>query len=319
MKKAVSLLLTGLMAFSAVSAGAVSASAATEEPAAIAFEAGSKIFFDNTNTNWNQVYFYSWNYGYFGDSVPMTQEGESEIYSVVVPVDVPAYDAAGNPTEYFLFKSAEDWSGSQTANQTVEAGMNTYTPSADCSTVTKSNTEYTPTTEVAITPYSKSFTGSIDVTVYAFNTNGAKAEYQINNDAPVTFTEPTTIKLTDTATVKVTAGTASTECTFTKIPDAEITVKAYNEDGSEYTGSMYVYTYGGDRVAPGFDIMQNLGGGTYTYTLNGSAHVIFTTTNDWTDAVKFIIGDPETDDQEPFVASGSSVVYDLTYPETVQV
>lgn len=60
MKKAVSLLLTGLMAFSAVSAGAVSASAATtdDEPVALAFEAGSKIFFDNTNTDWDQVFFY---------------------------------------------------------------------------------------------------------------------------------------------------------------------------------------------------------------------------------------------------------------------
>ena len=199
MKKVISLLLTALMAFSVATVGAVSASAVEEDPE-IAITAGSHIFFDNTNTQWTDVYFYAWNYGYFGDSVPMEQIGNTNVYEIVVPQDVP--DGA----EYFLFKSAPDWSGQQTANQTVETGKNTYTPVIDetgAMTVTKSITIDSPTTEVAITPYSKSFTGSIDVTVYAFNTGDATATYQIGDAAPVAFTSPTTITLTSTATVTV--------------------------------------------------------------------------------------------------------------------
>ena len=56
MKKVISLLLTALMAFSVVTVGAFSASAVDEEPE-IAITAGSHIFFDNTNTQWTDVYF----------------------------------------------------------------------------------------------------------------------------------------------------------------------------------------------------------------------------------------------------------------------
>lgn len=304
MKKVISLLLTALMAFSVVTVGAVSASAAVEEDTAPAITAGSHIFFDNTNTQWTNVYFYAWNYGYFGDSVPMEVSDKGpNMYEIVVPQDVP------NGAEYFLFKSAEDWSGQQTPNQTVETGKNTYKPVFDEEgkmTVTKSHTDDPATLEVAITPYSKSFTSSIDVTVYAFNTGDTTATYQIGNAEPVAFTSPKTITLTDTATVTVTAGTATTSCTFTKIQDAVITVNALG-----YTGDMYIYTYGGDRVAPGFAPMVSLGEGVYTYTLNGSANVIFTTTNDWSTATKFLINGIQ---QEPFVAAGSTPVFTLTLP-----
>lgn len=274
-------------------------------PSAYSSVAGSHIFFDNTNTQWTNVYFYAWNYGYFGDSVPMEVSDKGpNMYEIVVPQDVP------NGAEYFLFKSAEDWSGQQTPNQTVETGYNTYTPVIDEAgkmTVTKSFTADPAAAEVAITPYSKSFTGSIDVTVYAFNTGDTTATYQIGDAEPVAFTAPTTINLTDTATVTVTAGTATTSCTFTKIQDAVITV-----DAGDYEGDMYIYTYGGDRVAPGFDQMvYNEEDFTYTYRLNGSAYVIFTTTNDWSTATKFLINGIQ---QEPFVAAGSTPVFTLTLP-----
>lgn len=309
MKKVISLLLTALMAFSVLTVGAVSASAAEE--ADVAITAGSHIFFNNANTKWKDVYFYAWNYGYFGDSVPMKQVGDTAVYEIVVPQDVP------NGAEYFLFKSAADWSGQQTPNQTVETGKNTYTPVFDAAgtmTVEKSYTIDAPTTEVAITPYSKTFTGSIDVTVYAFNTGDTTATYQIGDAEPVAFTKPETIKLTSTATVTVTAGTATTSCTFTKIEDAEISVMAFNANGTAYTGNLYIYTYGGDRVAPGFAPMENLGRGMYKYTLNGSAHVIFTTTNDWATAKKFQICDQAGNplaDQEPFVDYGAKPSYIL--------
>lgn len=302
MKKVISILLTVLMAFSALTVGAVSASAAEETPA---LPAGSTILFDNTNTNWENVYFYAWNYGYFGDSVPMTKVGTSNVYSIVVPVDVP--DGA----EYFLFKSKPDWSGAQTPNQTVTAGKNTYTPVIDEEgnmTVAKSYTEVKPEPTVAITPYSKEFTESIDVTVYAFNTDSAT--YKIGSGEAVSFTGSKTITLTESATVTVTAGTVTTSCEFTKIENAIISVYA-----AGYTGDMYVYTYGGDRVAPGFAPMVNLGDGNYTYVLNGTAHVIFTTTDDWSTAVKFIIDGP---DQEPFVDKGSAPIFIVSLPASAE-
>ncbi len=294
------------MAFSVLTVGAASASAAEQETAAPALEAGSKIFFDNTNTNWKDVYFYAWNYGYFADSVPMTKVPNTNLYSVVVPVDVP--DGA----EYFLFKNVPDWSGAQTANQTVTAGFNTYTPVFDATgamTVEKSYTDYEIEPTVAITPYSKSFTKSIDVTVYAFNAQSAS--YKLGDEGkPVSFTGSATITLTDTTKVIVTADTATTSCEFTKIPDAEITVTA-----RDYTGDIYAYTYGGDRVAPGFEKMTyDVDNNEYTYKINGSAHVIFTTTNDWATAKKFLIYDENDvllDNQEPFVSSGEVVSYKL--------
>lgn len=296
MKKVISILLSVLMAFSAITVGVVAASAAEED---IALPAGSKIFFDNTNTQWDAVYFYAWNYGYFGDSVPMTQVDDTNIYEIVVPVAVPA------GAEYFLFKSAADWSGSQTANQSAQVGVNTYAPSADASTVVTSHRDYPVETEVAITPYSKTFTGTLDVTVYAFNAESAT--YQVGSAAPVAFTDTATITLDATSTVTVTAGTASTSCEFTKIQDAIITV-----DAGKYTGDMYVYTYGGDRVAPGFAPMKyDAVEKEYTYILNGTAHVIFTTTDDWSTAVKFIIEDSV--DQEPFV--DKDVYFTVSLPE----
>lgn len=314
MKKAVSLLLTGLMAFSAVSAGAVSASAATtEEPAAIAFEAGSDIVFDNTNTGWGKVYLYSWGMGYFGDFVEM-DKGEGATYTAVAPVDVEA------GTECFLFTNTTDWSGKQTPNIVTEEGKNTYKPIVDENgNVISVEQSFTPSStdpKVVATPNSKSFSESLTVNLYAFNTtnakytvNGGKAE-DLNGSASITLTASADIDiLVDGTVVK------SYEYTCVTIPDTNITVSAvYNDKVTPYTGEMYVYTYGGDRLAPGFEPMTNDGEGNYSYTFKGTAHVIFTTTNSWDTAVKFIIGDPTTDDQEPFVSSETFNSFDLTLP-----
>lgn len=309
MKKFLSILLTAILAISVFSFGAVSASAAEDEPAP-AIAAGEKIFFDNTETQWTDIYFYAWSYGFFGDFVPMEASSVGEnLYEVVAPIDVP--DGA----EYFLFTNTTNWSGQQTPNQSVTAGFNTYKPVFDetgAMTVEKSLTAYTPGVEVAITPYSKNFTDSLEVTVYAFNTGESTATYQLNSETPVEFTEPTTLNLTSTTTVTVSAGTASKTYTFTKIADAVVNVEV-----PDYTGDLYVYTYGGDRVAPGFAPMIALGDDNYTFTINGSAHVIFTTTDDWSTAVKFLIYDENMqllDNQEPLVSSGETVSYILELP-----
>lgn len=305
MKKLISLLLVAIMAFSVVAVGAVSASAAEGD---IAYKAGSRIFFDNSDAKWDNVYMYAWNYGYANDFVPMeSYNGSKTLLSVVVPVDIP------EGATYFLFTNSTDWSGVQTSDIKATSNVNTFAPSADGKAVVESYTKYDDTEpEVAITPYSKTFTGTIEVTVYAFNVSEGEATYQLNDAEPVAFTEPTPILIDATTTVTVTAADATTTCTFTLAADAVITVDAGN-----YKGDMYVYTYGGDRIAPSFNEMKyDEDEEVYTYVLNGSAHVIFTTTDSWDTAVKFLIynGNELAADQEPLVNFGQHKTFTVRLP-----
>lgn len=317
MKKAVSLLLTGLMAFSAVSAGAVSASAATtdDEPVALAFSAGEDIVFDNSQTNWENVYLYSWGMGYFGDFVPM-DAGENNTFTAVAPVDVEA------GTECFLFTNTTDWSGKQTPNIVTQENKNTYKPIVSETTgaitsVEQSFTKSSTAPKVVATPESKSFSDSLEVKLYAFNTEDAT--YKVNSGREEDLVGSATLNLTETSEVKIyidgkLAKTYNYDCVTVKA--AEINVTANNADGTAYTGDLYVYTFGGDRVGAEFIPMDSMGDGKYTYTLKGSAQVIFTTTNDWATATKFIISDESgvLDNQEPLVSSGTTVNYTLKLP-----
>lgn len=56
--------------------------------------------FDNTNTDWTDVYLYSWGMGYFGDFVKMDAAG-NDLYTAVAPVDVEA-------VTYTLFYCSKD-------------------------------------------------------------------------------------------------------------------------------------------------------------------------------------------------------------------
>lgn len=313
MKKAISILLTGLMAFSAVTAGAVSASAVTpeEEPAVLAFAAGDDIVFDNTNTQWTDVYLYSWGMGYFGDFVEMEQ-GTDNKYTAVAPVDVEA------GTECFLFTNTTNWSGKQTPNIVTEADKNTYEPLVDAdgnvTAVEQSLTASSTDPKVVATPSSKSFSGSIDVNLYAFNTNDAA--YTLNGGEEIALNGSTTLSLTATTEIELLInGEVAKTYTYTRadVANAVVNVTPKNADGTAYTGDLYVYTFGGDRVGAGFNIMTANGDGTYTYVINGSAQVIFTTTDDWGTAQKFIISDASgvLANQEPLVSSGNTVNYTL--------
>lgn len=321
MKKFISLILVVLMTFSVVSLGAASTSAVEVE---YAFRAGDRIFFDNSYAQWDNIYMYAWNYGYYVDFIPMEKVNfdvenakgnpidNTNLYSLVIPQDVP--DGAS----YFLFTNTTDWSGIQTFDQSATMGYNTYTPSADGKVVIRSYTEYPVFPEVAISPYSKNFTGTIDVTVHAFNLEEDQiATYKLNDEESVEFDESLIFTLEETTTVTVEiideneSVITSTSCTFTKHDDAIITVKPVND----YDGPMYIYTYGGDRLVPSFDSMNyDADNEAYTYVLNGSAHVIFTTTNDWATAQKFLIFNEDgtlATDQEPFVNYGEIVIFYL--------
>ncbi len=309
MKKMLSILLTGLMAFSAVTVGAVSASAATpeEEPAVLAFAAGDDIVFDNTNTDWTNVYLYSWGMGYFGDFVPMDKVDDNT-YTAVAPVDVEA------GTECFLFTNTTDWSGKQTPNIVTEANKNTYKPivnaDGNVTSVEQSLTASSTAPKVVATPYSKSFSGSLDVNLYAFNTNDAT--YTVNGEEDF-LSGDVTLNLTETTTIEIFVNDVKVKTyvyTRTDVADAVVNVTA--PEG--YTGDIYVYTFGGDRVGAGFNLMTANGNGTYTYRINGSAQVIFTDTDNWATAKKFTISDASgvLANQEPLVASGETVNYTLS-------
>ena len=310
MKKLVSLLLTGLMAFSAVSAGAVSASAATteDEPAVLSFAAGDDIVFDNTNTQWTDVYLYSWGMGYFGDFVPMDKVDDNT-YTAVAPVDVEA------GTECFLFTNTTDWSGKQTPNIITEAGKNTYKPIVDANgnvtSVEQSFTASSTAPKVVATPNSKSFSDPLTITLYAFNTTNAT--YTVNDGPAQPLIGSVTLTLTATTKIDIFVDNVKVKTynyTCVTIQNAVINVEAPG-----YTGDIYVYTFGGDRVGAGFNLMTyNSGKESYSYEINGSAQVIFTTTNDWATAKKFIISDESgvLTNQEPLVSSGETVNYTLT-------
>ena len=319
MKRIISLLLTALMAFSVLTVGAASVSAA-EGDDNIALKAGSLIYFDNTNTQWDEVYFYAWQFGFFGDTYKMTPVADKEdLYSIVVPVDVPAVVPEGQASTYFLFKSAEDWSGKQTPDQQAHEGYNTYTPlvsaSGNVTTVNLSYTNLPVGPQMIATPSSKQFTDPLTVTVYEFN--ATNATYKVNDSDAVAFTGKATINVTDDTTVVIAANNVAPQTyKYTKVNNATVNVYV---DGYTENDNVYMYTFGGDRVGDEFVLMNNLGNGSYTATINGSAQVIFTTTNSWTTAKKFKIltinGAPPTE-QEPLVPAGETFNFVLQAPAT---
>lgn len=264
--------------------------------------------FDNTNTDWTDVYLYSWGMGYFGDFVKMDAVG-NDLYTAVAPVDVEA------GTECFLFANTTDWSGKQTPNIVTEADKNTYKPIVDedgnVTSVEQSLTPSSTAPKVVATPNSKSFSGSLEVKLYAFNTQDAT--YKVNGGREQNLLDPVTLSLTATTKIDIYVdGDLTKTYNYTRADVANAVVNVTAPQG--YTGDLYVYTYGGDRVGDDFNQMTANGDGTYTYIINGSAHVIFTTTNDWATAVKFIISDASgvLPNQEPLVSSGETVNYTLS-------
>ena len=301
MKKFLSIVLTICMAFSVLTVGAVSASAAEN---ANALEAGSVIYFDNTYTKWSKVYFYAWKYGFFGDTYEMQPVANTNLYKIVVPYNVPANNSA-----YFLFKNtgAGDWTGRKTDDQKAYAEYNTYTPQySSGSSVVLSYTDRPIEPEIIATPCGKNFVGSLTVTVHAFNTTASS--YRIDYGEPQLFVDSATFTITSTTTVTLAAGMKMIDYVYTRVNDAIVTAYAPN-----YTGDIYMYTFGGDRVGYEFVLMNNEGNGKYTASINGSAQVIFTTTNSWRTARKFIIYENgvRLSNQEPLISFGESRTFDL--------
>lgn len=308
MKKSVSLILAILMI------AAMSCIAATS---ASAVAAGTQIFFDNSATQWEHVYIYGWNYGLAGDFVELQpiEEG-SNIYAYTLTYDTE------DGENFCLFTSSTDWSGRQTTDIATEEGMNLWTPVASAEgAITGSWSYMTPPAaapSVTATP-GKNFAIEMNVTVNEFNCDWA--EYKIDNQPAVEFDGSATFTIGGESaavgavyTVVVTGYlddevVATSTTTYTKV--GMTTINATID--ASYTGDVYAYLFGGDRIGAAFYEMQETTAAeasqrTFTLEFEGAAQVIFTTTDSWDTAVKL------NGTAEPMVEAGATASFDLVYP-----
>ncbi|HIQ80460.1 MAG TPA: hypothetical protein IAD32_04155 [Candidatus Scatavimonas merdigallinarum] len=310
MKKSVSLILAILMI------AAMSCIAATS---ASAVAAGTQIFFDNSATQWEHVYIYGWNYGLAGDFVELQpiEEG-SNIYAYTLTYDTE------DGENFCLFTSSTDWSGRQTTDIATEEGMNLWTPVASAEgAITGSWSYMTPPAaapSVTATP-SKDFAIEMNVTVNEFNCDGG-ARYTINGADPIAFDGSATFTIGGEDAEKGTVYTvvvtgydddyqavATSTTTYTKV--GMTTINATID--ASYTGDVYAYLFGGDRIGAAFYEMQETTAAeasqrTFTLEFEGAAQVIFTTTDSWDTAVKL------NGTAEPMVEAGATASFDLVYP-----
>lgn len=201
--------------------------------------------------------------------------------------------------------------------------MNLWTPVASAEgAITGSWSYMTPPAaapSVTATP-GKNFAIEMSVTVNEFNCDGG-AEYTINGADPIAFDGSATFTIGGESaavgavyTVVVTgysslSGEVTSTTTYTKV--GMTTINATID--ASYTGDVYAYLFGGDRIGAAFYEMQETTAAeasqrTFTLEFEGAAQVIFTTTDDWSTAVKL------NGTAEPMVEAGATASFDLVYP-----
>lgn len=313
-KRSLSIVLAILMIAAMSCIAATSAGALT---------AGTQIFFDNSQTQWEHVYIYGWQYGLSSDFVELEPIAEdSDIYAYTL-----TYDTVDGST-FCLFTNTTNWSGRQTVDIATEAGKNLWTPVvSEAGSIEGSWSYMTPPAaqpSVTATP-GKNFAIEMSVTVNEFNCPGG-ARYTVNGGAATTFDGSATFIVGGTAaavgtqyTVVVTGldedgvpipGVTSTT-TYTKVGMTTINASI----DASYTGDVYAYLFGGDRIGAAFYEMEETtaaGASERTFTLQfeGAGQVIFTTTDDWASPdMKKLNGSAE-----PLVEAGATASFDLVYP-----
>lgn len=312
-KRSLSIVLAILMIAAMSCIAATSAGALT---------AGTQIFFDNSQTQWENVYIYGWNYGLSGDFVELEPIAEdSDIYAYTL-----TYDTVDN-SAFCLFTNTTNWSGRQTVDIATEAGKNLWTPVvSEAGSIEGSWSYMTPPAaqpSVTATP-GKNFAIEMSVTVNEFNCPGG-ARYTVNGGDPILFDGSATFIVGGAAaavgtqyTVVVTGynalgqAVATSTTTYTKV--GMTTINA-NIDATSYDGPVYAYLFGGDRIGAAFYEMEETTGpdatkNYFTYQFEGAGQVIFTTTNDWASPdMKKLNGTAE-----PMVEAGTTQSFDLVYP-----
>lgn len=295
-RKVLSIVLAVLML---ASVAAFSASAA-DDPNVV--PKGTAIMFDNTSTQWADVYIYGWAFGFAGEFLQMTKVADSNLYYYILPENVTV------GSNFCLFVNQNSWAGAtQTKDIAYTANtVNTVVPAAGTSPL---NYTWATNTPPVIDPYvsatpSKDFAETLTIVLY---TNCDSATYSINGGAATAYIDGDQITLTETSTVALVGmddlGETIATATYTYKQVGLTTITA---TVTGYDGPVYAYLFGGDRIGAEFYLMTKVGG-TYSYAFEGAAQVIFTTTNDWGTAVKL-----NTD--EPLVAAGSTTAFELAYP-----
>lgn len=316
-KRSISMLLAILMIAAMSCIAATSAGALT---------AGTQIFFDNSQTQWEHVYIYGWQYGLSSDFVELEPIAEdSDIYAYTL-----TYDTVDN-SAFCLFTNTTNWSGRQTVDIATSGTNNLWTPTTpipESGSISGTWSYMTPPAaqpSVTATP-GKNFAIEMSVTVNEFNCPGG-ARYTVNGGTATTFDGSATFtvggadeKIGTQYTVVVTGlddmgapipGVTSTT-TYTKV--GMTTINA-NIDAVSYDGPVYAYLFGGDRIGAAFYEMEETTGpdatkNYFTYQFEGAGQVIFTTTNDWASPdMKKLNGTAE-----PMVEAGTTQSFDLVYP-----
>lgn len=263
---------------------------------------GTAIMFDNTSTEWTNVYIYGWAYGFAGEFLPMTQVEGTNLYYYILPEDVTI------GSNFCLIVNQNSWAGAtQTRDIAYTATtVNTIVPEGTGSPLNYTWAYNTPpvVNYVSATP-SKNFAETLTIVLYS---NCASATYSINGGAAIAYNDGDQITLNETSTVALVGKddldevVATASYTYTKVGLTTITATV-----TGYTGDVYAYLFGGDRIGAAFYLMDKTSAG-YSIQFEGAAQVIFTTTNDWATAKKLLPAD------EPLVEAGSTTAFELTYP-----
>lgn len=311
-KRSLSIVLAILMIAAMSCIAATSAGALT---------AGTQIFFDNSQTQWENVYIYGWNYGLSGDFVELEPIAEdSDIYAYTL-----TYDTVDN-SAFCLFTNTTNWSGRQTVDIATSGTNNLWTPTTpipESGSISGTWSYMTPPAaqpSVTATP-GKNFAIEMSVTVNEFNCPGG-ARYTVNGGTATTFDGSATFTVGGADapvgtvyTVVVTGydsrniAVATSTTTYMKVGMTTINASI----DASYTGDVYAYLFGGDRIGAAFYEMEETtvtGASERTFTLQfeGAGQVIFTSTDSWDTAVKL------NGTAEPMVEAGATQSFDLVYP-----
>lgn len=264
---------------------------------------GTQIMFDNTMTQWDKVYLYGWNYGFFGEYILMKQIEGTNLYTYTLPGAVLI-----NSTFCYFTNKASKEDGVRTKDIFyISAEANTVVPVVGSGPLNYTwglNNPEMPSPYVSATS-SKSFANEMDIVL---STNCDYAEYSVDGMAPISYKNNTILQINESSTIVLTGYdeegvlVATNSYTYTRIDSTVI-----GSFVERYNGNLYAFLYDGDCIADGFYLMTKSKTGTYSLEFDGKARVAFATTNDratavWLSEAGFML------------PAGSTQYFELAYP-----
>lgn len=262
---------------------------------------GHKIFFDNTELKWDNVYICGYKDGYYAGFLEMRESSIPGIYTYTLPND--GYWKYSN----LYFISKPDVHDGVMVGFALQESANIFVPSVTAQGHLTGAWQYISPPQ-SIPFVSSTLPGTFgEMMVLQLYTNCFDAEYSINGAVPVAYTDGTNIEITDTVTIELTGydvmGDLAAASTYTYTKVGYTTIHA---TVTGYDGEIYAYLFGGIRGGYHYNMVK-LSDGSYSFTFEGDARVFFTTTNDWATAIKF-------NQEEYFIPAGSTQYFELAYP-----